>query len=572
MVSTRSEARCAVSAFTRNFPKDTRALVTDIVAAYGIRALLGEVPLEQLNLGRLLDISEAAVKEAAALLHATRRRPTAQHRAAAQPDPIKRCDRQNVLRAWPFVDDGGVAAAIGADAPRAAPFHAVCARAQVRRAKSTFAALRRAPDRLPRDLLATAVAELVGRPLTRGEVAALQRRDDSELRPRSLHRSADITEVEFLRIARRFATEPEPEDELQSDEDAAEDAWAAAVDDGDDDDEARDDDAWRFSTRDEGRTTRPDAPAREPAAAREPAPAREPQAREPAQKASKKLAAFFASTASAPAAPRHDPPAAARPQSARAQRPPEARDAAADRRGASAAGARPRPTAAPAVSMSSFVRPVPSAQTASSAARQLPPAPKHVYRADAPWRVPISTDKGANLGGGAQLNAGRTAAASLPRYLRQTESRIKPELEARRAALRHDKSATARCSAAAVARQTLDGLRRADGAADDAADRLAALRRSKPRAVDIADAFLGSPLVSHWDLGREPLETALPRRSYDDATTATTSDDDDDDDDTPVEASSWVGDFGPAHTHARRTTPIQDDDEEDDDDDDAEEE
>jgi hypothetical protein len=94
--------------------------------------------------------------------------------------------------------------------------------------------------------------------------------------------------------------------------------------------------------------------------------------------------------------------------------------------------------------------------------------------------------------------------------------------------------------------------------------------------VDIADAFLDSPLISHWDLGREPLSTALPRRAYDDATTATTSDDDEDDSGSPVEPSSWVGDFGPAHTHAKRTTPIHDDDEEEEDDDeeddDAEEE
>ena len=56
-MSIRTDASCAVAAFSRLYPKEARSAIVDIVAAYGIRCVLNEVPLEQLSLARLREVA-----------------------------------------------------------------------------------------------------------------------------------------------------------------------------------------------------------------------------------------------------------------------------------------------------------------------------------------------------------------------------------------------------------------------------------------------------------------------------------------------------------------------------------
>lgn len=123
----------------------------------------------------------------------------------------------------------------------------------------------------------------------------------------------------------------------------------------------------------------------------------------------------------------------------------------------------------------------------------------------------------------------------MPKYLKNAQSKIKKDLDERRAALRRDK-------------------RHADVAK---AELLAGQRRSSRTALDIADAFLKSPLVSDWNLEGPPDDDddeLIPEEEEEDG-----SEEEERLSSPPTQPYvGWLGDYGPLHTRANNVTPHDD--------------
>ena len=164
--SVAAESTACVHRFCKRFPVGSRRAVSEIVAVYGIRALLAEVPFERLTLGDINSAADLAIRDLDSILASDKssRIKRGLHRVARPCKP-----RSDVARAWPFVDDiGGVEDVLSGDqnlnSENRLSFEKLPAREQIRRCKAMYSNFRRGRDALPAEFVSLALEDLVGSP------------------------------------------------------------------------------------------------------------------------------------------------------------------------------------------------------------------------------------------------------------------------------------------------------------------------------------------------------------------------------------------------------------------------
>lgn len=185
--------------------------------------------------------------------------------------------------------------------------------------------------------------------------------------------------------------------------------------------------------------------------------------------------------------------------------------------------------------------------TAASLARQKPPAPKPSRPPPAPWRTSAAVGgvSGASIQGQASYgtSAAAPAAKHTPNYLKNAQSKIKKDLDARKAAHRRDKKL-----AEASLKDLLDEEKKKPSSSSSA-----------PRAVDIANAFLNSSIVNDWNLRgtaeEEDDDTGDPIPvgvdddvSFEEESTSSGGEEEEKMPPPTQPYTGWLGDYGPLHT------------------------
>ena len=199
--SVAAESTACIHRFCKRFPVGSRRAVSEMVAAYGIRALLAEVPFERLTLGDISSAADLAIRDLDSILASDKpsRIKRGVHRVARPCKP-----RSDAARAWPFVDEiGGVEDVLSGEnlnSENRLSFEKLPAREQIRRCKATYSNFRRGRDALPAEFVSLALEDVVGRHLSPATHDKFFPKKESSL---SL--------LQFLRLVRQFLKTPAAE-------------------------------------------------------------------------------------------------------------------------------------------------------------------------------------------------------------------------------------------------------------------------------------------------------------------------------------------------------------------------
>ena len=189
MSSVVNESTKLLHAFAKRFPVGSRQAVTEMVAAYGVRALLATVPLARVTMADVTQAADVALRDLDGVFEVKKKR---------KPLNIKTRPRKDAAQAWPFVDDvGGVRDALTGGPKQA--LESLPAREQIRRSKSVYMSFRRGRDALPREFVPLALDEVVGRKLA----GATHDKFTPDM--------PSISCLQFLKIVRAFLKTPENE-------------------------------------------------------------------------------------------------------------------------------------------------------------------------------------------------------------------------------------------------------------------------------------------------------------------------------------------------------------------------
>uniref|UniRef100_A0A7S3NHK3 Uncharacterized protein n=1 Tax=Aureoumbra lagunensis TaxID=44058 RepID=A0A7S3NHK3_9STRA len=189
------ECHETVGKFAKRFK--CRDAVIDALATYGLRALVAEVAVDRIRIEDIAAAAQLALRDLENALAVSCKKPSYIRNDVPQPKLRPRTDAANF---WPFVDKVGCVSDALEEDDRDPKFESLCARDQIRRTKCVYARTKRGRDSLPRDLVAVALDEVVGRTLNRATHDAL--------RPAS----ASVSLLEFLHLVHRFLLQGERPD------------------------------------------------------------------------------------------------------------------------------------------------------------------------------------------------------------------------------------------------------------------------------------------------------------------------------------------------------------------------